>query len=173
MRGGSSLTLVYWSSPPQPQNAPHQQGGAAPALQHLQSYLGRPEVSHPDQHFPWEQIECPLEHLLSTCAMLSPLNMEPQHLELLTSVLAIEGQLPRLSLKPGQQHIKTPLCPHQLHITVHQSAPGTCTIMYKKEIQADFPNCRTQKCEQCDRSFVQMTAYYLHMANHTNSKFVV
>ena len=114
-----------------------------------------------------------LEYLLSTCAMLSPLNMGPQHLELLTSVLAIEGQLPRLSLKPGQQHIKTPLCPHQLHITVHQSAPGTCTIMYKKEIQADFPNCRTQKCEQCDRSFVQMTAYYLHMANHTNSKFVV
>ena len=54
--------------------------------------------------------------------------MEPQHLELLTSVLAIEGQLPRLSLKPGQQHIKTPLCPHQLHITVHQSAPGTCSL---------------------------------------------
>ena len=59
VRGGSSLTLVYWSSPPQPQNAPHQQGGAAPALQHLQLYLGRLEVSHPDHHLPWGQIECP------------------------------------------------------------------------------------------------------------------
>jgi len=39
-------------------------------------------------------------------------------------------------------------------------------VHYKKEIQADFPNWRTQKCEQCDRSFGQMTAYYLHMAQH-------
>ena len=28
-------------------------------LQHCQSYLGRLEVSHPDYHLPWEQIECP------------------------------------------------------------------------------------------------------------------
>ena len=46
-------------------------------------------------------------------------------------------------------------------------------VHYKKEIQADFPNWRTQKCEQCDRSFSQMTAYYMNMANQTNSKFVV
>merc|ERR1719234_2539695 len=39
-------------------------------------------------------------------------------------------------------------------------------VHYKKEIQADFPNWRTQKCEHCDRSFGQMTAYYLHMAQH-------
>merc|ERR1719430_2865218 len=39
-------------------------------------------------------------------------------------------------------------------------------VHYKKEIQADFPNWRTQKCEQCDRRFGQMTAYYLHMAQH-------
>ena len=75
-----------------------------------------------------------LEYLLSTGAMLSPLNMGPQHLELLTSVLAIEGQLPRLSLKPGQQHIKTPLCPHQLH------SPSKCTWhMYKKRDTGGFP----------------------------------
>ena len=29
--------------------------------------------------------------------------------------------------------------------------------------QAEYPNWRTQKCEQCDRGFGQMTAYYLHM----------
>ena len=39
-------------------------------------------------------------------------------------------------------------------------------VHYKKTIQAEFPNWRTQKCEQCDRSFGQMTAYYLHMAQH-------
>ena len=109
-----------------------------------------------------------LEYLLSTFAMLSPLNMGPQHLELLTSVLAFEGQLPRLSLKPGQQHIKMPSSSTSQSFKVHLAR-----VHYKKEIQADFSNWRTQKCEQCDRSFSQMTAYYMNMANQTNSKFVV
>lgn len=39
-------------------------------------------------------------------------------------------------------------------------------VHYKKTIQAEYPNWRTQKCEQCDRGFGQMTAYYLHMAQH-------
>ena len=142
MRGGSSLTLVYWSSPPQPQNAPHQQGGAAPALQHLQLYLGRLEVSHPDHHLPWGQIECP------GAPPLHLGNMEPQHLELLTSVLAIEGQLPRLSLKPGQQHIKTPLCPHQLH------SPSKCTWhMYKKRDTGGFPKLVNTKMRAVQQKF--------------------
>ena len=90
VRGGSSLTLVYWSSPPQPQNAPHQQGGAAPALQHLQLYLGRLEVSHPDHHLPWGQIECP--------------GAPPLHLR---NAFATQHGAPSASrashLKPGQQ----------------------------------------------------------------------
>ena len=47
------------------------------------------------------------EHLLHTCTLpkLYILNMEPQFLELHV-VLAIEDPLPRLSLKPGQQHTK-------------------------------------------------------------------
>ena len=45
-------------------------------------------------------------------------------------------------------------------------------VHYKKTIQAEFPNWKTQKCESCDKIFGQMTAYYLHMANHKKYKFM-
>lgn len=45
-------------------------------------------------------------------------------------------------------------------------------VHYKKTIQAEFPNWRRQKCDQCDKSFGQMTAYYLHMANHKRYPFM-
>merc|ERR1719219_831004 len=45
-------------------------------------------------------------------------------------------------------------------------------VHYKKTIQAEFPNWKTQKCEGCDKIFGQMTAYYLHMANHKKYKFM-
>ena len=49
-----------------------------------------------------------LERLLCTTLlpMLSPLNIKPQYLELLIAVLATEDLLLRLSLEPGQPHIK-------------------------------------------------------------------
>ena len=45
-------------------------------------------------------------------------------------------------------------------------------VHYKKTIQAEFPNWKKQKCEECDRSIGQMTAYYLHMANHKKYKYM-
>ena len=45
-------------------------------------------------------------------------------------------------------------------------------VHYKKTIQAEFPNWKKQKCESCDKIFGQMTAYYLHMANHKKYKFM-
>jgi len=45
-------------------------------------------------------------------------------------------------------------------------------VHYKKTIQSDFPNWKRQKCDQCDKSFGQMTAYYLHMANHKRYPFM-
>jgi len=45
-------------------------------------------------------------------------------------------------------------------------------VHYKKTIQTDFPNWKRQKCDQCDKSFGQMTAYYLHMANHKRYPFM-
>ena len=45
-------------------------------------------------------------------------------------------------------------------------------VHYKKTIQAEFPNWRRQKCEECDRVFTQMTAYYLHMAQHKNYPYM-
>ena len=74
------------------------------------------------------------EHLLLTCELLSLLDMEPQHLALLIAVLAIEDQLPRLSLEPGQQPTKLQrllqqqhqshqinrLSLNQIHLLLHQ-----------------------------------------------------
>lgn len=45
-------------------------------------------------------------------------------------------------------------------------------VHYKKIIQAEFPNWKKQKCESCDKIFGQMTAYYLHMANHQKYKYM-
>jgi len=45
-------------------------------------------------------------------------------------------------------------------------------VHYKKTIQAEFPNWKKQKCDECDRSIGQMTAYYLHMANHKKYKYM-
>ena len=45
-------------------------------------------------------------------------------------------------------------------------------VHYKKTIQAEFPDWKKQKCESCDKIFGQMTAYYLHMANHKKYKFM-
>ena len=45
-------------------------------------------------------------------------------------------------------------------------------VHYKKTIQAEFPNWAKQKCEMCDKIFGQMTAYYLHMANHRKYKYM-
>lgn len=45
-------------------------------------------------------------------------------------------------------------------------------VHYKKTIQAENPNWRTQKCEECERVFNQMTAYYLHMAQHKNYPYM-
>jgi len=45
-------------------------------------------------------------------------------------------------------------------------------VHYKKSIQSEFPNWKKQKCDECDKSFGQMTAYYLHMANHKKYQFM-
>jgi len=45
-------------------------------------------------------------------------------------------------------------------------------VHYKKLIQSEFPNWKKQKCDECDKSFGQMTAYYLHMANHKKFQYM-
>merc|ERR1719318_773178 len=45
-------------------------------------------------------------------------------------------------------------------------------VHYKKSIQSEFPNWKKQKCDECDKSFGQMTAYYLHMANHKKYQYM-
>ena len=45
-------------------------------------------------------------------------------------------------------------------------------VHYKKIIQIEFPNWKKQKCEECNKSIGQMTAYYLHMANHKKYKYM-
>eukprot|EP00092_Neocalanus_flemingeri_P041110 GFUD01044768.1.p1 GENE.GFUD01044768.1~~GFUD01044768.1.p1 ORF type:complete len:581 (-),score=135.69 GFUD01044768.1:143-1885(-) len=45
-------------------------------------------------------------------------------------------------------------------------------VHYKKTIQSEFPNWKKQKCDECDKSFGQMTAYYLHMANHKKYQYM-
>jgi len=45
-------------------------------------------------------------------------------------------------------------------------------VHYKKLIQSEFPNWKKQKCDECDKSFGQMTAYYLHMANHKKYQYM-
>jgi len=45
-------------------------------------------------------------------------------------------------------------------------------VHYKKIIQSEFPNWKKQKCDECDKSFGQMTAYYLHMANHKKYQYM-
>ena len=45
-------------------------------------------------------------------------------------------------------------------------------VHYKKSIQSEFPNWKKQKCDECEKSFGQMTAYYLHMANHKKYQYM-
>jgi len=45
-------------------------------------------------------------------------------------------------------------------------------VHYKKLIQSEFPNWKKQKCDECNKSFGQMTAYYLHMANHKKYQYM-
>lgn len=68
------------------------------------------------------------------------------------------------------------VCPYQDCQSESKSAQSIkihlALVHYKKTIQAEFPNWKKQKCEECDRSIGQMTAYYLHMANHKKYKYM-
>ena len=68
------------------------------------------------------------------------------------------------------------LCPYQDCQSGSKNAQSIkvhlALVHYKKTIQAEFPNWKKQKCETCDKIFGQMTAYYLHMANHQQYKYM-
>ena len=76
------------------------------------------------------------EHLLLTSALLSLLNVELQHLELLAG-LATEDPLPRLSLEPGQQHTKLQrllLQQHQSHLPNRLSLNQLHLLLHQEQL---------------------------------------
>jgi len=67
-------------------------------------------------------------------------------------------------------------CPYKDCVSESKNAQSIkvhlALVHYKKAIQSEFPNWKRQKCDECNKSFGQMTAYYLHMANHKKYEYM-
>ena len=90
--------------------------------------------------------------------------------------ISTSDKVPSTKVQGSQKEANKYICPYKECHSESKNAQSIkvhlALVHYKKLIQAEFPNWKKQKCDECDKSFGQMTAYYLHMANHKKFQYM-